>query len=202
MRLFVAANLDAALQAKLYAAAAPLRAAAPVIAWVPAERLHTTLKFLGEHDGDLVQRLAHALSRVAPRLRACDMRLTGYGAFPNFRRANVVWMGGEPAVALATIVHAIDEACAALGLPREERPFRAHVTLGRVKRPLDRSTAVSLERVATTRHEAFPWHVGSVEIMQSTLGRSGPTYVALESIPLGATPSAASLPESDTEGLC
>jgi 2'-5' RNA ligase len=149
--------------------------------------LHTTLKFLGEQDPSLVPRLAAAVSALASALKPCDVRLGGYGAFPNFRRPNVVWMGGEPAAPLIAIAKAIDDACATLGVPREERPFRAHITLGRVKRPLGRTEAVGLERIAAARHEAFPWHVGSVEIMQSTLGSAGPKYTVLQSIPLGAT---------------
>jgi len=185
VRLFVAANFDAALRLQLFEAAAPLRQAAPGVSWVPAERLHTTLKFIGERDAALVQRLVTALYSLGHTLRACDVTLSGYGAFPNFRRPNVVWMGGEPAAPLVQIAGAVDDACATLGIPREERPFRAHVTLGRVKRPLAAAEAVTLERIAAARHEAFRWHVGSVDVMQSTLGRLGPTYAVLESIPLG-----------------
>ena len=188
MRLFLAANLDADLRTRLHDAAAVLRDAAPGVSWVPSDRLHTTLKFLGEQDASVVPRVASALATLGDTHDSCNIRLRGYGAFPNFRRPNVVWIGGEPAEPLVAIAKAIDDACTALGLPREERPFRAHVTLGRVKRPLDRREALRLETTARARHEAFPWHVGSVEIMLSVLGRSGPTYTVLESVPLRALP--------------
>ena len=51
----------------------------------------------------------------------------------------------------------------------------------------NRREALRLESIALARHEQFPWHVGSVEIMLSVLGRSGPTYSVLESIPLRAS---------------
>jgi len=188
VRLFLAANLDAALRTRLYDAAAVLRDAAPGVSWVAPDRLHTTLKFLGEQDASVVPNIARAVATLGDTHDACNVRLHGYGAFPNFRRPKVVWIGGEPAEPLAAIAKAIDDACTALGLPREERLFRAHVTLGRVKRPLDRREALRLESTALARHEQFPWHVGSVEIMQSVLGRSGPTYTVLESIPLRASP--------------
>ncbi len=187
MRLFLAANLDAALRTRLYDSAVLLREAAPGVSWVAPDRLHTTLKFLGEQDATLVPRLAGALVALTDAYRACNVRLRGYGAFPHFRRPNVVWIGGEPAEPLAAIATAIDEACTALGLPREERPFRAHVTLGRVKRPLGRREALRLETAALARHEEFPWHVGSVDIMLSVLGRAGPMYTVLESVPLRAS---------------
>jgi RNA 2',3'-cyclic 3'-phosphodiesterase len=185
VRLFIAANFDAQLRMRLYEAARSLREAVPDLAWIPPERLHVTLKFLGEQDPELVPRLRDALRAALNATTACRMHIAGFGAFPNFRRARVVWMGSEPAQVLSHVAGAVDTACARLGVRREERPFRAHVTLGRVKRPLPAVAARRLEQLALGRHEAFPWHVRQVDIMHSVLGRGEPTYSVLESIALG-----------------
>lgn len=187
MRTFIAANLDSTLRDDLYAAAAPLRAAAPGVAWVASQRLHLTLKFLGERSADFISALVLLLESVGGRQAPCSMRLQGYGAFPNFRDPRVVWMGGQSSV-LTNLAKAVDDACAAMGVAREERPFHAHVTLGRVKRRLGRAEARRLEEAAAQRHEVFPWHVRSVDIMRSDLGRTGPTYTVLHAVPLVATP--------------
>lgn len=185
MRLFLAANFDAVLREELYAAAAALREAAPGVAWVARERLHVTLKFLGEQDASLVSRVAAALEEGISKRPAIDLLLRGYGAFPNFRRPRVVWMGGDDARPLVAIAAAIDDACAALGLARETRPFRGHVTLGRVQRPLGREEARRLEEMATTlAPQFFTWRVAAVDVMRSDLGPAGPTYTILESITL------------------
>jgi RNA 2',3'-cyclic 3'-phosphodiesterase len=186
VRLFIAANFDASLQLQLYHAAQPLRAAVPDLAWIAPDRLHVTLKFLGEREPELVPRLRDGLRAALGSLAPCHMRLAGFGAFPNFLRARVVWMGAEPAQSLSRIAGAVDEVCAGVGVAREQRPFRAHVTLGRVKRPLPAAAARRLEQLALGRHEAFPWYVRQVDIMHSVLGRGGPAYTVLESIALGA----------------
>jgi 2'-5' RNA ligase len=186
VRLFIAANFDAQLRAKLHEQAAPLRAAVPDISWVPPERLHSTLKFLGEQDQELVPRLSKALSELAVTVQPIDLAVGEYGAFPNFRRARVVWRGVQPGAQLATLASGIDDICSAFGVAREERPYRAHVTLGRVKRPLSAPIANRLEQAARARHELVQWHVGSIEIMHSMSAGRGPTYVPLASVPLGA----------------
>lgn len=188
MRTFIAANFDAALREELHAAAAPLREAAPNVAWVAGHLLHVTLKFLGEQQPDFVARLTSSLQSFASRHAPGSVRLHGYGAFPNFRAPRVVWMGGEQPPVLANLAKAVDDACAALGIEREKRPFRAHVTLGRVKRELGREEAQRLQESAALRHESFSWHVRSIDIMRSDLGRAGPTYTVLHSLSLAAIP--------------
>ncbi len=188
MRLFLAANFTAALREQLYAAAAPLRDAAPTVAWVARDLLHVTLKFLGERDASLVPAVAATLRAIALTQSPFDVRLGGYGAFPNFRSPRVVWMGAEDAQPLVAIAAAIDEAYVAIGVARDARPFRAHLTLGRVKRPLDRDETRGLEQTATTLNQPFTWRVGAVDLMRSELGRAGPTYTVLESIALVAAP--------------
>lgn len=186
MRLFLAANFDAVLRAQLHTAAAPLREAAPKVSWVACDRLHMTLKFLGEQNASLVPRLTRALEKTLGLWSAFDVRLRGYGAFPNFRDARVVWMGEEDARPLVAIAASVDEVCAAIGLARETRPFRAHVTLGRVRRPLDRETARRLEALSKgLEQHGFTWHVGAVDLMHSDLRPSGPTYRVVESLALG-----------------
>jgi 2'-5' RNA ligase len=186
VRLFLAANFDAVLRAQLYAAAAPLRAAGPTVSWVTQDRLHVTLKFLGEQDASLVPRLTSALESTLVTRSAFDVRLCGYGAFPNFRNPRVVWMGGEEARPLVAIAASIDDVCAAIGLARETRPFRAHVTLGRVQRPLEREAARRMEELSTALdQQCLTWHVGAVDLMCSDLRQAGPTYSILASIALG-----------------
>jgi 2'-5' RNA ligase len=186
VRLFLAANFDAVLREQLYAAAAPLREAGPTVSWVARDRLHVTLKFLGEQDASLVPRLSSALENTLAARPAFDVRLRGYGAFPNFRNPRVVWMGGEDARPLVAIAASIDDVCAAIGLARETRPFRAHVTLGRVQRPLDREAARRMEELSKELdRQCLTWRVGAVDLMHSDLRHAGPTYSILESIALG-----------------
>jgi len=97
-----------------------------------AGTIHLTLRFLGEVlDPEPV---AAAAAEVAARHAPFDVSLVGVGAFPDQRRPRVVWVGlGEGAGAAASLAKDLDDAVAALGFPREERPWTAHITLGRFR---------------------------------------------------------------------
>jgi 2'-5' RNA ligase len=108
--------------------------------WVPPGQLHFTLKFLGEIEEE---RVADARACVAAAARPTAGRpgpfrlsLEGLGAFPPRGPARVVWAGcREGTEALSALAAAVEEAFAAAGFPREERPFSPHLTLARVKEP-------------------------------------------------------------------
>ena len=134
MRLFVALNLPAAVRQAAWAAVEPLRAAAPSgVTWVREDALHVTLRFLDDRSpefaADLASRLTGALTRAAlPRVE-----LATVGAFPDLRRPRVLWLGGPTNSALTELYHHVEHSCSALGVEAEPRPFRLHVTIGRVR---------------------------------------------------------------------
>src|SRR3954466_187277 len=86
VRLFFAIELSDAVRVALDHAVAPLRAAEPDLAWVPTEKLHLTMKFLGDVRDVDAERLKTAADLVAAHHRTFEMTLGGVGAFPNFRR--------------------------------------------------------------------------------------------------------------------
>ena len=133
MRLFIAVNFPDDIRTALYDAMAPLRSAAQDVRWVPADRIHLTVKFLGEHPETAVTPLLDALDRVARMYDPILMELGGLNAFPNLRRPRVVWLGVRADPKLELLHHDVETACAHLGHPVEGRPYRAHATLGRVR---------------------------------------------------------------------
>lgn len=182
MRLFLAISFDAATRAAVHAAAAPLRAAAPELAWVDASRLHLTLKFLGEQADDLVPRLAPVLDAVASGHPALRSSLGEFGAFPNFRRARVVWIGMEADPRLELLHHDVELACDGLGVPLDARPFRPHVTLARVRQTAGVESLRALSRAARrAAGSRFPTSVDSIDLMCSTLRPEGAAHTRLHS---------------------
>jgi len=186
MRLFVAVNLPAEVREAIAAAARPLVAAAPALAWVSTERLHLTVKFLGACSDDAVPGLGEALDGVAQRHREFALDLKDVGAFPNFRRPRVVWMGVEHAARLELLQHDVERACEALGHEVEGRPFRPHLTLARVRGPLPSTTAQSLARTARAVRFHHEVSVTSIDLMRSTLGAGGSRYDLLHAASLRA----------------
>src|SRR5574341_2352020 len=86
------------------------------IRWVTTEKIHLTLKFLGNIQADVLPALQHAVSDACAGTPPFTLELCGVGAFPNVNRPNVVWVGVEGDVEIATrLAQKIDDACARLG---------------------------------------------------------------------------------------
>ena len=184
MRLFIAINLPADQRRAIFQATVPLREALPTITWVAEDRLHFTLKFLGEQPQQDVRALETALGDVVGRHRAISVEMGGVGAFPNLRAPRVVWLGVEHESKLELLQHDIESACAGLGYDVEGRPFRPHITLGRVKRELGRSEVQVLEALVESVHFADELDVRSVDLMSSVLAGHGAAYSLLAALPL------------------
>ena len=180
MRLFLAAPLT---EDARHAIAAHLRGslAHPLPGRpVRPENWHLTLRFLGDVDEagtDWVIREVDA----AERGPAFTVRWGSLGAFPRPRRATVLWLGlergAEEAERLAAVV---EEAVEAAGFAPEDRPFRSHMTLSRL-RPDQDVTAV-LDAVPPV---GLAMAVERVVLYRSHLGPGGPRYEEIESFPLG-----------------
>jgi len=184
MRLFIAVNIPAAVRDGIYADAEPLRAATTAIRWVSPAALHVTLKFLGEQDESLVTPLRDTLESVASRHAPISVRTTDVGAFPNFRRPRVVWVGMTGERALQSLAGDIDRALTPLGIPQETRGFQAHLTLGRVKNELRPAEATALAVAAKSCRGSRGLAVQTVDLMVSELGPGGSRYSVLAAAPL------------------
>ena len=114
--------------------------------------------------GGLVAAAAPAVAATPPMA----VRLAGGGRFGSARRPQVAWAGLDGDVGpLVALAGRLGEAARGLGLPVEDRPFRAHLTLGRwsPRRPAD---ATLTDRLAGYRGPEWP--VPEVRLLESRLG--------------------------------
>ena len=140
---------------------------------MPAANLHLTLRFLGNVEEGRLQALEGLLEAV--QWPTFELALDGVGAFGSGRYKRVLWLGiaggAEPAAALASHV---ERACVAAGLPPEERPFRAHVTLARAR---DRRGAP--EPTLADLPALEPWTAPEFVLYRSKPGPRGSEYIPL-----------------------
>jgi RNA 2',3'-cyclic 3'-phosphodiesterase len=129
MRVFIALDIDDAIRARLEVFLNGVRGLAPDARWVRPESMHVTLKFIGEKPSEAVEKIEQALGTV--RAGAIEMSFRGYGFFPNSKAPRVFWVGIGAGPELAALAKAVDEATAALGVPREEHELSPHLTLAR-----------------------------------------------------------------------
>jgi 2'-5' RNA ligase len=177
-RLFIAAELPLEVKAELSGAQERLRRGGPPVRWVAPAAMHLTLKFLGETDAALLDDLGAAMRGALAGTGPIALRLGAAGAFPSLGRPNVLWVGvGGEVAALARAAARLDEALAGMGIAREQKPFRAHLTLGRVRRE---ATREQQERLGAAVRELPPgtaeWTVDRVVLFRSELRREGPVY--------------------------
>jgi 2'-5' RNA ligase len=184
LRLFLAINLPKETKREIAAATAPLREVAPELTWVRDSHLHLTIKFLGEQPEDRVREIQTSIAGVADRHRELTMALGGLGAFPNFRRARVVWMGVAQEPRLELLHHDVEVACDQLGVEMEGRPFRPHLTLARVKGSQPEERMRLLARAAKRTEFTTDVVVRSIDLMQSDLTATGAIHTVLASASL------------------
>ncbi len=157
------------------------------IRWTAGENIHLTLKFLGNVDAEKMPALQSAVTGACADALPFVLKLDGVGAFPNINRPNVVWVGVQGDVEAATkLAQKIDDACAVLGFPREERAFSPHLTLGRVKRDAITRERQSIgEMIANANaRELGEFRVERVSVMKSELKPGGSVYSRLAVIEL------------------
>jgi RNA 2',3'-cyclic 3'-phosphodiesterase len=160
------------------------RMAVDGVRWVPPENLHYTVKFLGELTAARLPEMEAALEAVGRRHVAFDAALAGGGCFPGAQRPRILWVGmGEGAAALTALAADVEAAVAPMGWEPERRPFKPHLTVGRVKRPTARSDAGDWVR-ALDGHAVGAFRVTELILFQSFLRAQGPLYTPLKRITL------------------
>jgi RNA 2',3'-cyclic 3'-phosphodiesterase len=167
------ADLDHALELIRRAPGAPH--------WTPASRWHLTLLFLGDVPAAALGPLTTAVAPAVAGTRPMTLQLAGAGRFGSRRRPAVCWAGLAGDVAeLTALAGRLAGAARAVGLPVEDRPFRAHLTIGRWRpgRPADGDLP---ERLAGYAGPAWP--VPEVVLWRSHLGPE-PTYERVAAWPL------------------
>lgn len=190
MRLFVAVEIDPDVARRISELSDELRrrvtafARRARITWIPAERLHLTLRFIGEVDEGKAAAIGAALE---PKLNAgiFDVVIRGAGVFPASGPPRVLWAGiAEGADALVDLEHEVSTRLAGCGVPREERAFSPHLTLARVREASGLRSGPLLDGV--TDRVLGATRVDAITLFESRSSPKGPTYVSLQRTPLRA----------------
>jgi RNA 2',3'-cyclic 3'-phosphodiesterase len=152
------------------------------VSWVAPANQHVTLKFYGQVHDAQVEAAMTALRRAAEREPAFRLVTRGVGAFPDTLRPRVIWAGlAEGVDRLQALRDRLEETSLALGFAREEKPFHAHVTLGRVRDGREGAEAALAGHVS---FEGLASAVNELVLYESRLQRAGAEYVALARVPL------------------
>lgn len=189
IRSFIAVELPSEITAELDSLERKLKAGQhSFVKWVDPEGIHLTLKFLGSVESTALPQIIEAMTRAAQPASPLSLQLGGLGVFPNWQRPQVVWVGlGGEIDKLAGLQRSLDKALSPLGFTPETRPFRAHLTLGRLRErasPKDkRDFATWAQAVKSESNLSF--EVTALRLMKSQLTPSGAIYSQLAAAKLG-----------------
>ena len=153
------------------------------ISWVRPEGIHLTLKFFGDMAAEDLQPISEVVSGQAAGTRPLHLNIKGLGVFPGIRRPRVLWLGvGGEVARLIALQGVLDQGFETCGIKKEERPFRAHLTLARIKSPQGLS---GLDKVLEEKEAES---VGSFEakgliLFKSDLTPKGAIYTVLADFP-------------------
>ena len=182
IRAFIAVPLSDEVKSGLADVARTLAASIPrgAVRWVRPEQIHLTLWFLGDTPTDQLAAVQRGMDVAAESNLPFTLHLGDLGCFPSFQRPRVIWIGlaGEEG-RLASLKVALDAQLLALGRIPENKPFRAHLTLGRVK---DERDVRGVEWTAEIPHLAVP--ITTLHLIESQLRPDGPVYTIRHTSPL------------------
>jgi len=189
IRAFIAVEISPEVRARVGELMVKLKRTEAEVKWVRPASMHLTLRFLGNIFPDQVPAVAEALREAASGFAPVDIEVEGAGAFPSEERPRVFWLGlkrGGPE--LAAIAERLNAALTARGFGPADKPFAAHLTLGRVKSP--RNLGRARKVLESEARRSFGWYtVGRIILFESELSPGGAKYTELAAAALACDPS-------------
>jgi 2'-5' RNA ligase len=186
-RCFLAIEYPAEIVERIQKFVLSAQQAAPpgTVRWTSTNNMHLTVKFLGEIPDEQVEDVRTKVRQSTVQTPPLLIQVSGSGMFPSDRRPRILWVGTNEPEELIRLAGECDNACASAGIPKEERPFKAHLTIGRVKPDLPDSQLCSLgERfLSLPKPDMGKFTVDYLVLFRSELRTSGPIYTPIEVFP-------------------
>ena len=187
MRVFLAIDIPNEVRRAIDELIGKLQATCRGARWARVEGMHLTLKFIGEALPEKVERIKAELKAI--RLAApVELNFRNVGFFPTARSPRVFWAGVEATPNLAELANEIEQRLEPLGIQRESRPFRPHLTLARF-RSLDGLAQLREALDSLAPFEFGSARTGEFHLYQSRLKPAGAEYTKLESFPFARNAS-------------
>ncbi len=155
------------------------------IKWVKIENLHFTLKFLGDTEIQCIDNITDILHSVANDFEPTEIEMKNFGVFPNMIRPRVLWFGMYNYDIISELAAEIENHLEKIGLDRSDKPFKPHLTIGRVKFMNNRKILHEIY----DKYKDFTFQkmqVSEFDLIESILKPEGPTYIPLQSFKLGS----------------
>lgn len=185
IRTFVAVKIPEEVREEIGAVQSQLMKSGAEVKWVTPANFHITLKFLGYLLGEEVEKVISKVKEALQRCRGFFVSFRQLGAFPKLEMPKTIWLSVDKgANEVCQLAKVIEDELVKAGFPAENREFKAHLTLGRLKstRGVD---ALIRALKGIKPEETANFFVDRVFVMKSDLMPSGPVYSVLAEIEFG-----------------
>jgi 2'-5' RNA ligase len=150
------------------------------VRWERTDKLHLTMKFLGDTDERIVPEVLRAVGEAASGIAPFTLTVGGFGAFPSSSHPRILWIGcGDAGGSLGALHRGLGERLAPLGFEPENRPFHPHVTIARVRDEGVRPHLTSVPK--NINFDAHHTLVTEIFLMKSVLQPAGSEYTVIGS---------------------
>ena len=188
IRTFIAVDLPPSVLEALGQVSSQLQEKLPdtPVRWVNSQKMHLTLKFLGDISKENIGMVEKILHSEASKRQAMEIGIGGIGAFPKMRHPRVIWIGIEAPTELFDLRRGIEDGVARMGYNYDKYDFSPHLTLGRISR---KASARDVRTVGNVLHEFQVGfigvaRIGAVHLYRSDLHPDGAKYTCLYSAAL------------------
>ena len=188
MRAFIAIEIPNEIKKAIAVQTAELQTqCGRAVRWVTPDNMHLTLKFLGELKETKVGLVSQVISQTCPLFAPFDILVSGSGCFPTVQRPSVIWAGLKNPAELLNLQRKMESELARQGFPAEERPFSAHLTIGRVRSQVGTDEMKELQVVLKAMQiaEIGKFSASAVTLFKSELQPAGAIYTSLFKTQLG-----------------
>jgi 2'-5' RNA ligase len=145
------------------------------VGWEKAEKLHLTLKFLGDIDDRHLKNLIEAVEKTARQIKSFKLEIAETGVFPSPRNARILWLGlKNEQGSLQKLNEILEIECEKIGFEKEKRNFKAHLTIARLREP--QKSKELAQRHLRNEFEAVEFDVSEIVIYESKLLPQGSVY--------------------------
>ena len=185
VRCFVAIEIPQSIQALLRPVQTHLQSEIQKASWTKQGNFHLTLKFLGDVRSETIEVLRETIQNVADAQAPFSIEFGGVGAFPNFTRPRVLWVGiKQGTLIVSNLAKAVNLELKRLGFPADNR-FHPHLTLARLRTPMNLEPLQHSLRQYDTIAGAVV-KVNEITLMRSQLHPKGAVYTPLNLCHLSA----------------
>ncbi len=178
IRTFISFSPPEPIRQEMVTLQSKLKASDADVKWESTDKFHATITFLGDVNEDILPVILDNISKITEKHQTFDVIYEKLGVFPNKHHPKVIWIGCTLETdTLPLLKYDLDSMLSRFGIELEKRPFRPHVTLGRIKS--EKNLAYLTPMLEKLTFEPRKARIDGIHVMKSVLHPQGAAYSIL-----------------------